>query len=111
VNGTSRALLPGTNTPVSTNNLNTVANSLYFNKYNTYGDLLPYGGETKVVTSTTPVNAGQVNTITIAVADAIDCYVGSAVFLKAGSLTTAATEPVPQPLNLSACLRRLLIRV
>jgi hypothetical protein len=101
VNGTNRALLPGTNTPVSINNVNMGTNAQYFNKYNTFGDLLSYGGETKVLTFTAPVNAGQVNTITIAVADALDDALDSAVFIQAGSLTTApppSTVPLPPSL-------------
>jgi uncharacterized protein (TIGR03437 family) len=89
VNGTNYALIPGTNNPVSINDVNAATNSAYFNKYNGTGDALPYGGETKVLTVTVPVNAGQVNTITLGVADALDHALDSAVFIQSGSFSTA----------------------
>ena len=88
VNGTNYALIPSTNTAVSINNVNATTNSAYFNKYNSTGDALPYGGETKVLAVTVPVNPGQVNTITLAVADALDYALDSAVFIQTGSFST-----------------------
>jgi hypothetical protein len=88
VNGTNYALIPGTKTAVSINNVNAATNSAYFNKYNATGDALPYGGETKVLAVTVPVNPGQVNTITLAVADALDYALDSAVFIQTGSFST-----------------------
>src|SRR5712691_6097364 len=96
VNGTNRGTLPGTSTPVSINNVNVSTNSQFFNKYNGSGDPLPYGGETKVLTVTAPVNAGQVNTIIIGIADASDPNLDSAIFVQAGSLSTTP-PPVTTP--------------
>ena len=95
VNGTASAnnvaVLPLTPpVPVTINNVNATTHPGYFNKYNTTGDSLSYGGETKVLTATATVNPGQVNTITLAVADAMDSALDSAVFIQAGSLSTTA---------------------
>ena len=98
VNGTAPsnnvALLP-TTPPigVTINNVNPFNNAQFFNKLNGAGDLLPYGGETKVLTATATVNPGQVNTITLAVADALDHVLDSAVFIQAGSLSTTPPSP------------------
>jgi len=91
--GNNVAILP-TVPPVAVtiNNVNTGANPAFFNKYNSDGDALPFGGETKVLTATATVTPGQVNTITLAIADALDDELDSAVFIQANSLTT--TPPV-----------------
>jgi hypothetical protein len=95
VNGTAPAnniaVLP-LNPPVAVtiNNVNTTTNPTYFNKFNGTGDTLSYGGETKVLTAIATVTPGQVNTITLAVADALDHALDSAVFIQAGSLSTTA---------------------
>ena len=100
VNGT----LPGNNVavlptsppvPVTINNVNTTTNPSFFNKFNVAGDALVYGGETKVLTATATVTPGQVNTITLGVADALDHVLDSAVFIQAGSLST--TPPAGAP--------------
>jgi len=106
VNGTAPsnnvAVLPLTPpVAVTINNVNEATNSQYFNKYNGAGDALPYGGETKVLTATASVNAGQVNTITLGVADALDHVLDSAVFIQAGSLSTTPPPSVPVPPTLS----------
>jgi len=108
VNGTAPsnnvAFLP-TNPPVAVtiNNVNATTNAQFFNKYNGPGDTLPYGGETRVLTATANVNANQVNTITLAVADALDEALDSAVFIQSGSLSTTPTSTpsaVPAPPSL-----------
>jgi hypothetical protein len=110
VNGTAPAnnvaILPlSPPIPVTINNVNMATNPQFFNKYNGVGDALPFGGETKVLTATAAVNAGQVNTITLAVADALDHVLDSAVFIQGGSLSTTPpatpTTPVPTSLILS----------
>lgn len=98
VNGTNYALVPGTNIPISINNVNTTTNSAYFNKYNSNGDQLPYGGETKVLMFSAPVNVGVSNTITLGVADALDTVLDSAVFIQAGTFSVEPPTPVvPEP--------------
>ena len=111
VNGTAAsnniALLP-TSPPVAVtiNNVNVASNPLYFNKYNGDGDALPYGGETKVLTATASVTPGQVNTITLAVADAVDHTRDSAIFIQGGSFISppapALGTPALSPLAFAA---------
>jgi len=106
VNGTNPgnnvAILPTTPpVAVTINNVNVSANAAYFNKYNGAGDLLPFGGETKALTAIAQVNAGQVNTITLAVADALDDALDSAVFIQASSLSTTP-PPAPPPTTQAA---------
>lgn len=117
VNGTAPAnnvaVLPLTPpVAVTINNVNEATNAQFFNKYNGAGDALPYGGETKVLTATATVNAGQVNTITLGVADALDHVLDSAVFIQAGSLsTTPPVTPVatPAPPTLSLVMLGLAV--
>lgn len=111
VNGTAAAnnvaVLPlAPPVAVTINNVNAAMNSAFFNKYNSAGDSLPYGGETKVLTATAAVTPGVVNTITLSVADAIDHVLDSAVFIQAGSLsTTSPTTPAtPAPPSLILAL-------
>ncbi len=95
VNGTNYALIPGTDTPVSINGVNGWTNAASFNKYNAFGDTLLFGGETVLLTVTAPVNANEVNDITLGIADAGDHKLDSAVFIQAGSVGSAATAPEP----------------
>jgi len=118
VNGANRALIPGTSTPVSINNVNCgvaapgVAPSgpgtncnLFINNdppsHNTQLD-----GFTQILTFTATVNPGVPNTLKIAIADTGDDALDSAVFLAGGSLqvcggagqppcTSAGTLEVP----------------
>lgn len=95
VNGKNYALIPGTNTPVSINNVNPGANSNYFNKYNTTGDPLPYGGETVPLTFSAPVNPGVANTISLGIADTSDSVLDSAVFIEGGTFSVVPPSEVP----------------
>ena len=107
VNGTNYALIPGTNTPVTINNVNCgTANSgvapsgpgvncnLFVNNdpptHNTQLD-----GYTKVLTFTAPVNPGVSNTLKIAIADALDDELDSAVFIAGGSLSVCGGPNQP----------------
>jgi hypothetical protein len=111
VNGTAPsnnvAVLPiSGNPPVTINNVNGMTNPSFFNHYNGAGDTLPYGGETKMLTATVNVNVGVANTITLAVADALDHVLDTAVFIQSGSLSTTPppttpTTPVPPALMLT----------
>lgn len=109
VNGTlpanNVAQLPlSTPIPVTINNVNGGANAQFWNQYNTTGSALPYGGETKVLTATATVNAGQVNTITLAIADALDHVLDTAVFIQSGSLSTQPTQPTTPSTPIPASL-------
>lgn len=110
VNGTA----PGNNVAVlplsppvavTINNVNPTSHPTFFNKLNGLGDALPYGGETKVLTAIATVTPGQVNTITLAVADALDHVLDSAVFIQAGSLST--TPPAGTPAATAASVPAL----
>lgn len=98
VNGTNCALVPGTTDPIS---INTINNG------NPNGDTTPHNanlfrdnvrpsptidtemdGLTTVLTCSATVNAGQSNHMKLAIADASDSALDSAVFLQAGSLTS-----------------------
>ncbi len=82
------ALIPGTSTPVSIDNVNNVANAAYyFDNENPPGVSVQYDGFTKVLTATQTVQACQTYHIKLAVADAGDGILDSGVFLEAGSFT------------------------
>ncbi len=100
VNGANRALLPGTTIPVAINNVNN-GNSAGVsagpcNNCEFYIDNVPVpspratqlDGLTTVLTMVSPVNAGTLNHMKIAIADAGDDILDSAVFIKAGSLSS-----------------------
>ncbi len=94
------ALIPGTSTPVSINNVNKVSHSTYFNA-NDPSDGIPtpyafeYDGFTDMFTaSMTGLTAGQKYHIKLAIADAGDWILDSGVFLQAGSFSK---DPVPEP--------------
>ena len=107
VNGTNRALIPGTSTPVAINNVNCgFANNgepppgtgpncnLFINNsppaFNTQLD-----GFTKVLTLTANVTPNVQNTLKIAIADASDDALDSAVFIAAGSLSVCGGPNQP----------------
>jgi len=113
VNGSNCASVPGTSEPVSVNTIN--------NGNDAGGDATPHhadlfrdnvhptptintqmDGLTVVLTCTAAVNPGQTNHMKLAIADASDQVLDSAVFLQAGSLVSSnitltpatATNPV-----------------
>lgn len=96
VNGVNFALIPGTTTPVSINNVNNGFSpgtstgpcmNCAFYIDNTGATLdTQLDGLTVVLTFTAPVQANQVNHMKIAIADGGDHALDSAVLLKAGSL-------------------------
>jgi hypothetical protein len=99
VNGTNCATVPGTGEPVSINTINngnpggdsTPHNPQFFidNVRPTPGTIdTQMDGLTTVLTCTANVNAGQSNHMKLAIADASDSALDSAVFIQAGSLTS-----------------------
>ncbi len=117
VNGTNEALIPGTSTPVSINNVNcgqssgaTSASSPgsapvtncddFINNRNADGSvgankLVNLGGFTKTFGLTAIVNPNVTNTMYIAVADTSDSILDSAVFLQGGTLSVCGGPGQP----------------
>jgi gliding motility-associated-like protein len=87
------AVIPGTSTPVSSTNIHPAIpqgecpaiNENYFNKYNTLTSPINYSGQTVVMNAQTNVIAGTTYHIKLVIANDINEYYDSAVFLKAGS--------------------------
>jgi len=101
-NYTNLAVLPGTTTPVSSENVHPIIkpytdnngnnysgcppiNESYFNGFNTLTSPINYAGQTKVMTAQTNVIAGKTYHIKLVIADDANEYYDSAVFLQAGS--------------------------
>jgi|LGVF01.1.fsa_nt_gb hypothetical protein len=102
------ALIPGTTTPVSINNVNggnpygtAASNPEYFNN-NDLNDGGPfydieYDGFTDVfMAQVLGIGAGT-HTITLAIADSGDHILDSTVFIQAGTFSGTPTAPVPEP--------------
>ena len=108
INGTNVALIPGTATYVSINNVNACQNSPYFinntAQTTTLGACsltLPsanlntaLNGLTTVFTINAAVTPGVTNHVKLAIADALDCALDSDVFIQSGSFTSGS---VPTP--------------
>ncbi len=115
VNGQNIALIPGTDTPLSINNINNgrappghaangPCNNCEFFIDN--ADLseqmydIECDGMTTLFIAQAAVNAGETNTIKLAIADTGDAQTDSWVFIKSGSFTTLAPlVPEVQTLN------------
>jgi hypothetical protein len=93
------ALIPGTTTPVAINNINATENSAFF-RNNDRDDItgeLPFNTEfdgfTTILAARGFVTPGQTQHLKIVIADTTDGIYDSAVFLKAGSLSTLPPSP------------------
>jgi gliding motility-associated-like protein len=84
-NAASIALIPGSTTPITINNVNSTSNSDYFID-NDFGPLnVQADGFTTVLTAIAEVVCGETYHIKIAIGDATDALFDSWVFLEAGS--------------------------
>ncbi|MEZ6115309.1 MAG: choice-of-anchor L domain-containing protein [Pirellulaceae bacterium] len=99
LNGSNIALLPGTSTPVTINNVNGGTNSSYFknNDPSDFGIPTPYGTEydgfTQVLEAVAvDLQPGVVHHLKIAIADASDSALDSAVFLRGQSLGAGSAD-------------------
>jgi gliding motility-associated-like protein len=87
------ALIPGTTTPITIDNVNDVTNSAYYvdngdgftAPFNSSPNYVQYDGLTVQLTATAQVTCGQTYHIKIALSDVGDDVWGSAVFLELGS--------------------------
>ena len=104
------ALIPGTTTAVSINNVNNgqfndgvgASNPQYYNDNDiqTGGSPYPfeYDGFTDVFTASMEgLTAGYTYSLTLAIADAGDHVLDSGVFLQAGSFSEEPVPPIPEP--------------
>ncbi len=81
------ALIPGTQIPVSIDNVNSITNSSFYVD-NTNGTGLQYDGYTVPLTAQFYADSGVVYTLTIAIGDVGDGIFDSGVFLKANASNT-----------------------
>ncbi len=105
-NNQNIALIPGTNLPVTINNVNNgqsggcsngPCNNCQFFIDNCNNQVpLAFGGRTTVLTAVAPVVACSTYTIRLAIADVADGALNSAVFLRAGSFSGGVVTISPQ---------------
>lgn len=81
------ALIPGTPTPVTINNVNSGANSQYYSD-NSGGSNLEYDGKTTVLTASITVVPCRLYHMKMIVTDVADGLFDSSVFLESGSFTS-----------------------
>lgn len=104
LDGTNIALIPGTSTPVSINNVNGGSNSAFYNN-NDPSDGGPffdnqYDGLTDVFTASALGLSAGTHHIKLAIADAGDTVLDSGVFIQGGSFSDQPTTAVPEPSSL-----------
>lgn len=88
-NSKNIAIIPGTSTPVTIDDLNANSNGVfYFDNENPAGQTIQYDGFTVPLTAISGVQCGQTYHIKIAIADAGDSSFDSGVFLEAGSFSS-----------------------
>nr|WP_246294849.1 choice-of-anchor L domain-containing protein [Schlegelella koreensis] len=109
VNGVNYALVPGSNTPISASSINCggptsgAAPNIGGQNCNLYRDNPPFfdsiitelDGLTTRIDLTIPVNFGAVNSISFAIADAMDSFGDSALLISAG------IQAIPEPSTLA----------
>lgn len=95
-NAKNIALIPGTSTPVTINNVNDAVNSAYYVNngdgstapYDTDPFYVQFDGLTVVLEAVQAVQCGQTYHIKLAIGDALDNALESGVFLQAGSFSS-----------------------
>jgi len=108
LDGKNIALIPGTSTPVSVNTVNggnpfgtNAQNSTFFinNDTSDGGPFynIQYDGFTKIFTAQALGLSPGEHTIELAISDAGDNILDSAVFIQAGSFSDKPIDPVPEP--------------
>ena len=102
-NNVNVALVPGTSTPVSINNVNAITNSSYYVS-NGSSPNIEYDGITTTLTATKAVTQCETYHIKLMIADVGDSSYDSAVFLKANSFTSGESYTVQSFNSWSASL-------
>lgn len=110
MDGQNIALIPGTTTPVAINTVNKDVNSALFND-NDRSDVgvptpfdIEYDGFTSIFTAQAlGLTPGQ-HRIKLAIADAGDFNLDSAVFIQANSFSDTPTEAIPEPISVLGTL-------
>ncbi len=97
LDGVNIALIPGTSTPVSINNVNNGANSAFYINNESGARDTQYDGFTTVLTAQALGLAAGQHTISLQIADAGDGVLDSAIFLQGGSFGGDDPSPVPEP--------------
>jgi len=101
------AIIPGSNTPVTIDNVNNVVNSVYYidngdgstAPQNTDSTVIQFDGFTTPLTATAAVNCGDTYHIKLVVADAVDWSYDSGIFLEAGSFSSVEPGAVSIQVN------------
>jgi len=94
------ALIPGTTTPVTIDNVNAFTNSAFYidngdgvtAPFNTGSTYIQYDGRTVTLTAKYPVDCGGSYHLKFAIADGSDGALDSGVFIEAGSLTSSGVQ-------------------
>lgn len=96
------ALIPGTTTPISINNVNNGLNSSYYNDNDSNGAFpFEYDGFTDVFTIAMPGLSAGNHTLMLAIADAGDYILDSGVFIQGSSFGNEDPgNPVPEPASM-----------
>lgn len=93
--GQNIAIVPGTSTPVTIDNVSPVTNSTYYSNNvggAAYGTAIQYDGTTVTMTATSDLICGEIYHIKLAICNVGDQAWDSGVFLEAGSFTTNPVE-------------------
>ncbi len=115
LDGVNIALLPGTTTPVSINNVNggnplgtNAQNPQFFNNNDPSNGSpffnIQYDGFTKVFTASAKGLSAGNHTIKLAIADAGDRILDSAVFIQGGTFSSEPPKSVPEPTTMLGIL-------
>lgn len=115
LDGQNIALIPGTTTPVSINNVNggnplgsSASNSQFFNNNDLQDDgpfyNIQYDGFTKVFTANIQGLSAGTHRIKLAIADGGDFILDSAVFIQGGTFSSEPPREVPEPASILGVL-------
>ena len=100
LDGVNLAVVPGSGNNVAINTVNNTSNSIYYND-NEFGSFnIEYDGFTTILTASFSGLSAGMHTLDLAIADAGDSALDSAVFIQGGTLSDTPT-PVPAPTTLA----------